>query len=207
MTEEQRKIIEALPGWASPEKREYVRQWIFDNKPQMAVEVGVFGGRLLCEIGLAMKEVAGPDGFPGRTYGIDAWSNEAALECMEDEANRKWWQDVDMHIIKAHAESGVRRLNIFVDLICGRSEDHEIYSKFRRIDLMHWDANHALLPTMTNVCLYYPRCSPGALLLLDDCGWCEKGTLTVQPAIDMLLKLGCEDLGEVTGCKILRKPK
>ena len=71
--EQVRIILPSIHGWCSYEKAEKFVETITDQKPQLCVEIGVFGGSSLIPQALALKP------HSGVIIGIDPWKNDASL--------------------------------------------------------------------------------------------------------------------------------
>jgi hypothetical protein len=213
MTPEQRKIIEALPGWASPAKIDYVCEWINKNKASLVVEIGVYGGRLLLPMALAAKE------WDGRTIGIDPWSVGACLEGMTTPANIEWWsKNADLERVFGACYLTANRLGLFDDveslMLVPKTGDDAVsfvhtatfWSDHDGIDCLSIDGNHSAEPAMRDFKNYVPLVRSGGLIVADDESWTEGGELTVKPAIDWACSDGgCEYLCSVDGAAMLRK--
>ena len=72
--------IPKLPGWCTPEKAKRLAELAFGA--ELAVELGVFGGRSLVAIALGIKW--GPRPEHGYVDGIDPYTPAAALEGKND---------------------------------------------------------------------------------------------------------------------------
>ena len=62
-----RFLSPATPGWCTPEKAAAMVEIIADDRPRIVVEIGVFAGRSLGVIGMALRE----NGVMARAYGLD----------------------------------------------------------------------------------------------------------------------------------------
>jgi hypothetical protein len=207
MTEKQRKIIEALPGWASPAKIDYVCEWIWKNVAHEIVEIGVYGGRLLLPMAIELKAM--DDG--GFAVGIDPWSVGACLEGMKSPENIEWWsKNADLERAAGACWLAIQRLGLsdHVGLHVGTSDefvktDGEFW---KGIDLLSIDGNHGAEPAMRDFKNYVPLVRSGGLIVADDEGWTEAGEPTVAKAIEWAkTDGGCEYLCSVDGAAMLRK--
>ena len=89
------RMIPALPGWCTVEKAHSLAKLIVERKPQLAVEIGIFGGRSLFAQAMALRSNGS-----GIIYGIDPFEKEAALEGEKDPGNINWWTNsVDLEKI------------------------------------------------------------------------------------------------------------
>lgn len=197
-------LKESLPkvhGWCSIEKATHLVEFILEHKPEVCVEIGVFGGSSLIPQALALKE-----NNKGMLYGIDPWSNEASLECMKDEANAAWWGTLDMEQIFAHACDNIKNFKVepFCTLIRDKAEN--VVDKFidGSVDLLHIDGNHSEELSYKDAVLYLPKVRVGGHILFDDIWWMEHNEVTTRKAILHLLET-CSKIDIVSDCMILKK--
>ena len=160
------RAIEPLKGWCDLYKALPLAHFILANKPETLVEIGVFGGKSLIPMGLALKQIG-----RGIAYGIDPWKKEPTLEGEQNADNLEWWSSVDLHDIhKGAAEAiWVNDLDKHVALI--RSTSEACHGLFTDIDLLHIDGNHSELVSVRDVRLYLPRVAVGGSIWFDDCEW------------------------------------
>jgi predicted O-methyltransferase YrrM len=170
-----------LEGWVTPEQGVHMAELVVEVKPDVIVEIGVFGGRSLIAQALALR-----DNGKGFIYGIDPWKTEATLEGENDE-NKKWWSTVDMHSIHKGCMEAVWRLNLDkrVRIIRGASQDVTVIfrQKETRPDILFIDGNHSEISSCRDVQLYLPLLRPNGFLWLDDATW-----PSTQMAIGMVEK-------------------
>lgn len=158
-----------LEGWVTPEQGINMAELIISEKPDVIVEIGVFGGRSLIAQALALRE-----NNKGRIYGIDPWKVDAALEG-ENQDNQKWWRGVDMHAIHRGCVEAIWRLNLdkYVRII--RSSSQECYVMFKggemRPDILFIDGNHSEIASCRDVQIYMNLVRPGGWIWMDDCNW------------------------------------
>src|ERR1035437_4079135 len=83
-------------GWCSLEKAHALAAAILTLRPNIIVEVGVWAGRSIVPMGLALKKLAemNPSAKHGRIIGIDPWKAEESAKEMTGE-DFKWWSSVD----------------------------------------------------------------------------------------------------------------
>jgi hypothetical protein len=162
------------------------------------VEIGVFGGRSLLPMALAVRELkrsqeAGgrrqesgdrsqesaeiPHSafriphYEGRVYGIDPWTKAAALEGVNDEANDKWWASLDLGAIYAAAADEIARQKVSEEVFLLKLTSVEAVPLFRKIDFLHVDGNHSELASCRDVDLYLPKVPEGGTVWMDDTNW------------------------------------
>lgn len=188
MTKVFKQIEELLPkmhGWATPQKGCTLAALVFALRPQTVVEIGVWGGRSLVPMALALNEIGA-----GKAIGIDAWNTQASLDQMADEANRKWWASIDYRqpyddLLKHIAEL---KLEHVIKLARSNSDDFE---PPERIDILHIDGNHDGDHPLRDAQRYASKVTPGGIVILDDLDWSGGG---VQRAALWLQKTGFKEL-------------
>src|SRR5262249_6565282 len=79
------RLLEGVDGWCTPFKAAKLYELASQSDCQLAVEIGVFGGKSLLPIALAFQEKGS-----GSAYGIEAWDNAVAVETVTSEINDKW---------------------------------------------------------------------------------------------------------------------
>ena len=83
--------LPTIEGWCEKNKALKLYDIIREVKPDLCVEIGVFGGSSLIPQALALKH-----NNRGTIAGIDPWSNNSAIEEMENFANKNWWGQIDL---------------------------------------------------------------------------------------------------------------
>lgn len=181
-------VIPRLEGWMSVEKGKRIARLIAACPPPVrCVELGVFGGRGIVAMGLALKDL----GIEGSVDGVDPYTNGAALEHMKEKANLDWWSSIDLtavknRVITALAAHGLSNVHLVIDKsenVASRYADHSI-------DILHVDSNHSAEVAIREVELYADKIRPGGYCVADDIGWTEGGQETVAKGIEKLLKRG-----------------
>jgi predicted O-methyltransferase YrrM len=167
-------LVPGLPGWCSVSKAKWLASWIVNKRPNLIVEIGVFGGRSLIPMGLAFQMVHERDGVKGKvTYGIDPFTLASAIEGEQDSVNEKWWKGVDMTAVKKGLEAAIEEngLGNVCSLIDATSTESVGMFEDGSIDLLHVDGNHSELASCRDVESWLPKVKPGAIIVLDDTDW------------------------------------
>lgn len=192
-----RPIIE---GWTDQEKAEILASHVIDFKPQLLVEVGVFGGRSLFAQAMALRE----NGM-GTVWGIDPWTLDAALEGENSEADRKWWsenvslEDIYVGFMKAVLEFNLTK---YCRWVRERGEvAHRMFNS-KTIDFVLIDGNHSELCSCRDVGLWDNKIKPGGFMAMDDCDW-----PTVAKALKQVEKMGYKPMVQTKSFTIFQKPK
>lgn len=198
--------IKALPnihGWCSPEKATKFIEIILEHKPDICVEIGVFGGSSLVPQAMALKE-----NNKGIIYGIDPWANDSALEEMISKEHRDWWEKLNLENIYKHCLDNIAKYNVsgFCNIVKNKSENVVDLFKDNSIDILHIDGNHSEALSYKDATLYFPKVKIGGFIFFDDIWWTEvDNKVTTRKAISYLLE-NCEKIDLVNNdCLILKK--
>lgn len=189
-------IILPLEGWCTPEKAFSMMELIFKIKPQVVVEIGVFGGRSLVPQAMALKEV----GNGGKAYGIDPWRHLDTLEGNLSEADKKWWANVDLNEIHRGCMGTIwnNRLEDYAIII--RSPSQHCPQLFGGgIDVLHIDGTHSEEASIRDVQLYLPQVLSGGYVFFDDTDW-----TTTKRAVAMMDE-SCERVDKVGNCVLFKR--
>ena len=200
--EQVKNILPSIHGWCSYEKAAKFVEIITEQKPQLCVEIGVFGGSSLIPQALALKP------HSGVIIGIDPWKNDAALESMIDESNKEWWGNLNLEDIYEHCKNNVTKYKVESNCQLMRDKSETVVSNFhdQSIDLLHIDGNHSEDLSYKDAVLYLPKVKTGGFIFFDDIYWTEGDNYaTTRKAITYLLG-ECEKVDIVNNdCLILRK--
>lgn len=190
-----RPIIE---GWTTQEKAEVLAALIIDHKPQLLVEVGVFGGRSMFAQAMALRE----NGM-GVIWGIDPWTLEAALEGDVGEENRKWWsENMNLEEIYLGFLRGVLDFKLTKECRWVRERGSIAARMFtdKTIDLLHLDANHSEVASCREVDSWARKVKPGGFLVADDVDW-----PTVQKSLKLIRSGGFTAVNETKQFAVFKR--
>lgn len=182
------KRLSGFIGWCSNEKATYLMDFVLQNKPTTAVEIGVYGGKSLAPVAFAMKY----NGF-GKIYGIDPWLVEESCKGMEG-LDLDYWSRVNHNGILHHLQINLRQFELseYARLIRVTSQD---CPPIHDIDIIHIDGNHSEDSSYHDVRKWAPLVKPGGLIIFDDIDW-----KTTEKAAAWLDET-CEKVGLVEGHK------
>lgn len=182
--EEIAAAVHPLPGWTSVARCQEMADAIFETKPKLAVELGVFGGRTLIAQAIAMRA----SGHGGIVVGIDPWSVHDAIEDENEENIRFWGNEATleaahkttMHAIWSRALQGV--------CVVIRSASQFAAPLFGEIDHLYIDGNHAEVPCLRDIELWVPKVKAGAYVFVDDVDWIStsKGYARLKEMADVV---------------------
>lgn len=206
MSDLNNKIENYLPliqGWCSADKAKKFAEIIVATKPDLCVEIGVFGGSSLIPQALALKQ-----NNKGIIIGIDPWKTEDALEEMIHEDHREWWAKLNIEDVFKHATENLTKFKVanFCKLIRDKAENVVNQFADESIDVLHIDGNHSEVLSYKDATLYLPKVKIGGYIFFDDIWWTEVGNhVTTRKAIGHLLNY-CERIDLVNNdCMIMRK--
>ncbi len=162
-----------IPGWCPPEKAINLMSIIFALRPKVVVETGVFGGKSLIPMALALKAIGS-----GKAIGIDPWRG-----------------NIDHEEIYQGFVENVKRLGLepFIEVQRAKSDD---VKPPKVIDCAHFDGQHAA-QVLREVKRFGSRVRIGGIVVLDDLSWANDGVNHVAQAVELLLKSGFIELYRV----------
>lgn len=157
-------MMKQLDGWCSDEKAEYLVELIRLTKPDVVVEIGVFGGKSLLPMAMALKA-----NHKGMAFGIDPWSHDASSVGMEGE-NLNWWSNLDHEKILKLLQERIKLFNLqdYITLVRATSLDAE---PIEGIGLLHIDGNHSEETSYIDVTKWVPYVKSGGIIIFDDVNW------------------------------------
>lgn len=185
-------------GWCTPFKAKWLADTILKDKMQFIVEIGVFTGRSLIPMAMAVQEL----NRGGYVLGIDPYILERQIEAVNLEPHIVWAEQVPYE--KFHQEALASVLSAGVSTHCGlvRASSDEVACLISPIDLLHVDGCHSVLSSCRDIEVWFPKVRRGGLVVFDDCEW-----ETTQEARAML-RYHCGQPGFVSddGWEAYRKP-
>lgn len=152
-----------LEGWASIHKGLTLASMVVALRPEVCVEIGVFGGASFLPMAMAMKAIG-----KGVCVGIDPWASTASVVGM-DEVNAKWWGQVNHDAIYWGFKDQVKALNLeeHVEIQRTTSDNAKVPEN---IGILSIDGNHGE-QVLRDVRRFCPQVIPGGLVILDDIHW------------------------------------
>lgn len=179
------KNYESIHGWCTREKALTLMNLVLESKPNLCVELGVFGGKSLLPIALSAKR------FHSKVIGIDAWTAQASLEGTNSDANDKWWSNIDYNQMFEYTRNLMVQNNVDSIVELWKCKSNECVEKFENnsIDILHQDSNHSEEISCEEVELYWNKVKSGGYWIFDDTNW-----ETTQKAQTLLLSKGYEEV-------------
>lgn len=210
-----RTLTSPIEGWCSDDKIDTLVSVVLGFKPVRSVEIGVFAGKSLCAIGLALKEVGS-----GTVVGIDSWRTEDVVAAHDQQNDKDWWAGhgigygntksvLEQRYQEAH--EWIETLGVSQFAAINRLSSDEAVGNFENesLDLIHLDANKSFVGSNIDLALWFPKLKVGGILVYDDVDW-----PTIRAAY-MRARQSCRELFEMKdrgergtqGFAILQKEK
>jgi predicted O-methyltransferase YrrM len=183
------KVRGSSYGWCSQIKSEAIVALILNTKPQVCVEVGVFGGASFLPIALTLQYMKS-----GKAYAIDSWSNKDCIKYMEnDDANRSWWSKVNLNSVYDSFKKNLKSENLKKFGIIYYEDAVEASTRFANnsIEFLHWDGNHSFTGAQRELQAYLPKVKSGGYILVSDVMWNVGDANPILEATDILFET-CE---------------
>jgi predicted O-methyltransferase YrrM len=164
-------VVSRLPGWCTPQKALWIADHISKNEYKVAAEIGVFAGRSVFPIALAIAANQGH-----AVYAVDPWENAVAIAEPTSTKNDAWWSVADLAAAKSQflREIVLQTLgNIIKVLELPSKEACEALSQRigRTIDFLHVDGAHSEAQSLSDVSNWCKLVGPGGMIVLDDASW------------------------------------
>jgi predicted O-methyltransferase YrrM len=166
------QIIDGVYGWCSLHKAHTLYDLARSEGCEIAVEIGVFGGKSLFPIAKAFS-----DKGSGKIYGIEPWENDIAVETPTSEENDQWWRSLDFPMVKRaflvrlaelSLEKHVKLLEVPSDAATLVFQSPRFAGK---IDLVHIDGSHSLEESAFDSTHWFRLLRSGGHIVLDDINW------------------------------------
>jgi hypothetical protein len=166
-------------GWCDTNKATHLAAIVLAIRPNVGVEIGVYGGRSL----IPMLMAVGVNGR-GKFYAIDPWSAEASQDGY-DGPNKEWWGKLDHEAVYQKFTTTMAKFGVseYAHVIRKRSDDFEPPEV---IDLLHIDGQHTD-QAVRDAERYGSRVRLGGFCVTDDDDWEAGGP---QAAVALLMKKG-----------------
>jgi hypothetical protein len=166
-----KEVVARLPGWCPEQKARWMVDWILANGYKVAAELGVFAGRSVFPIALAIAANQGR-----AVYAVDAWENAVATSAPTDEQDYGWWDNVDLVAVKSAflremvAQNMVGLIKV-LELSSAQACTALSQQVGRTIDFLHIDGAHAEAQAIFDATHWSQLVAPGGTIVLDDIDW------------------------------------
>jgi len=186
-----------MEGWCTHEKACVLFKLVEDHKPEICVEIGVFGGRSVIALASGCKAVG-----KGIVFGIDPWNVPACLEGQNDEPNNSWWASVPWDKVIREYYHKLQEYDLLEYTSHFRLHDTQCLKFFNEnsIDMIHFDSNHSEEVSCRTVRDWWPKLKNGAIIIMDDIDWEGQAK-----SVGVMRELGIEDLADYQRYAVYRK--
>jgi predicted O-methyltransferase YrrM len=160
-----------LPGWCPEQKAGWMVDRILENGYKTAAELGVYAGRSVFPIALAIAANRGR-----AVYAVDAWENAVATSAPTDGDDHEWWDSVDLVAIKSTFLREMVSQNLVslikvLELPSAEACAAVSQQVGRGIDFLHIDGAHAEAQAIYDVTHWSQLVTSGGTIVLDDIDW------------------------------------
>ncbi len=159
-----RVLNELKNSWCSEEKARLLMDLIVLERPQVCVEIGVFGGASFLPAAAVIKFLG-----EGDIYAIDPWSDTEATKNMADtDPNKVWWLTVEFDAIYHSFQLMRLRWNLHSHSHVMRLTSERAAKYIGKIDLLHMDGDYSVQQSVRDVELYLPKVRKGGYVLFSN---------------------------------------
>jgi predicted O-methyltransferase YrrM len=177
-------MMDSLEGWCTKLKAATLMDIVFAIRPQLVVEVGVFGGKSLVPMAHALRVLG-----QGQIVGVDPWLATESAAGMTA-ANYSYWSTVDHDKILAGLVAKLDEFGLTDHVRLVRSSSLEA-PELEDVDVVHIDGNHSEAAALVDVLRWVPALRRNGVIIFDDSDW-----VTTAPAVEWL-DARCERITEI----------
>jgi predicted O-methyltransferase YrrM len=164
------RCLETIDGWCSPKKAAWLARLIVSRQVANVLEIGIFGGKSLIPMALAVQSGGG-----GTVIGVEPWSPDIAISEPTNEANDAWWASIDFALIKERFFANCARYGV-VAMTKVMEMDSDSAFRFlkprgRQFDLVHIDGAHSPERALGDAKSWSKLVKKGGLVVFDDIAW------------------------------------
>jgi hypothetical protein len=185
-----------IQGWLDPGVANAMRDLIYETKPSVCVEIGVFAGKSLVNTAEALAYNS-----KGMVYGIDPWNSREAIRGMSDNDNDQLWHNIDLDAVHYDCMRSLWNNGLDAYAVIIRATSHVAKGLFPldSIDILYIDGAHSAHMAAMDVINYTPRVRRNGYIWLDDTDWPSlKTAMTILSGMGELVK----DYGQ---CRLYRR--
>jgi hypothetical protein len=152
-----------LEGWCDIQKAYTLASMVVALRPEVTVEIGVYGGKSFIPMALAHRFVGS-----GKIIGIDPWSKEVAVSVQptNNPQHKEWWSKIDIEAIYTGFSRKIDELDLRNYVTIHRKES-KFVSPPPKIGLLHIDGAHNDV-AISDAKTYGPRVAFGGFCIMDD---------------------------------------
>lgn len=168
-----------IDGWCSIHRASFLIDLIVATQPQVIVEIGVFAGKSLIPMALALHSNGS-----GKVYGIDSWDTSTWAKGM-DGGLKHFLKDKNYEQAKQSLIEKISSYNLenYVVLHHATSMDAPVISE---IDILTIDRNSYEEEAFQELCKWVPHVKKGGLVILNNVSWTKDGLVNPIKATEWL---------------------
>lgn len=178
-----------LDGWCGKRKAYTLAGIVIATRPDIAIEIGTFGGRSAIPMAIAMKEIG-----HGTLIGIDPYSNAEAAK-NENEVNSNWWFRLNLESILEKFKNHIDRLGL-QNIVRIERITSDAYQPPLNVGLLHIDGSHGE-QAIRDAKRYCPCVKIGGFVVADDIHWVADNRMAVAESVEWMESNGFTKLFEV----------
>lgn len=178
-------VFSTLPsvfGWCTQEKAQNFIDLVLEVKPQVYVEIGVFGGSSLFPVASALQFLG-----DGIIIGIDPWDKNETLQYfdpIQDAVDYQWWKNLNFERVYYSYLNLLKRFELEEYCITMKMTAAKAVTKIHSpIDILYIDGNHSQECSLQDVELYLPKVRRGGYIWMNDTLWAAR-----QDAVELLMR-------------------
>lgn len=157
--------LPTIPGWCTKTKCTEMMDLIFQVKPDVCVEIGVYGGSSLFPTAVALKYLN-----KGVVYGIDPWDTaEFSKYSTAYDTHLNWWRTIDMNSMYQQTMNMVKTNDLQKHCTILRMTSEAAAPLIPSIDILHIDGTHLDEEDLVHVTQYLPKVKIGGYVWYN--GW------------------------------------
>ena len=175
------EVVPSLYGWCTKEKALEFVDLVLAVKPDVCVDIGVFGGSSLFPVAAALQFLD-----HGIVVGIDPWNKEEVvkhLDPVKDQVHISWWSKLNYEQIYGAYLNMLSQYQLEDYVITLRTTSELASYTIGDIDILYIDGNHSEQISNQDVRLYLPKVRTGGYIWLNDALWSE-----FQSSVDLLFE-------------------
>jgi len=134
------------------------------------VEIGIFGGKSLIPMALAVQSRGG-----GSVIGVEPWAADVAIAEPTKEVNDAWWASVDFPSVKQHFYASAVRYGVMPIIsvleMDSRAAFAVVKASGKQFDLIHIDGAHSPETALEDAKSWSRLLKKGGLIVFDDIAW------------------------------------
>lgn len=168
------KDLEKIEGWCSLDKAMFLIKLVEEYSVTSHLELGVYCGRSLLPVALAIKEVCSKKSILSDIVGCDSWNltytTQGTPDPSRDALRDKWWSQIDHTGLFLYTINLMKKYDVHknVRLIRLSSLEYAKCVDSNSLDMLHQDGNHSTEISLQEVELYYDKVKKGGLWVFDD---------------------------------------